>query len=399
MSTLVPLFAVKSKRELAYLSYDRADVNFVQRRLAGRYCLLPAINLDDYKARAVIDWVKLRVVFLQTTQFQWVQKAAYAVLGRTLSVDSVDEGRGRAASIFDITFQEQDLSEVRSVCKALDDEFCLNSEPTVQGIEVSIDFTPRRPSDTSRARMHAVLVRHLFVDPDQVIGVHDRPRFAHGIKPWQTKRVIAPHLQFLKGDELALSSSEQDRAPYVDATYYIGSKVAVRRWRIMDKEIDRQNRRAGTFLNLSDNEKRTRVEVTLGRAELQKLALRTLSDLHQFKFTTLQGAYFKFMLPTFQSIPRQPFSMGRAMRSWQEKAREAKFLTSGVIGLTQMDRVLERRAVEIRKDARKILRRNARIQATWKHRKAGRYGTLQAYEDLNARVEMALRKLSERMSS
>lgn len=397
MSVRIALIPIKGKGEHAYLTYSRHQLPAAQKRLAGRYSLRPDVSLDDYITRAVIDWVTLRFTLLKPTQFQWVQGVVRTVVGRNLSVTPVAPLPGGVASVFDITFQEQMVGSIFAVHSALDRRFTLNHEPAVNGIEISVDFRPRSASATDRAKMYTVLTRHFFVDPKRVLNEMARPRFTWGRAPWKTRRNIAPAHDKLLGDELVLTTSEYDRAPYVDATYYVGSDRSSRRWRIMDKVIDQQDRIRRTVVDLSDEGKRVRVEVTLDRAESSKLGLNRLTDLSSFKFTRLQGEFFKFMLPTFPESQPLPHSRAKAMQSWQERQRESKFLTSGVIGLSLMDRALERRATEVRKNARSMLRKkNGRLKP-WKHRSSGMHGTLIAYEELNKRVETALRALTTRM--
>lgn len=59
--------------QLLRLEHELFSLPNIQRRLAGRSALRPVIDLDRYRFRAVIDWIRFRVHFDRRTQAQHVQ--------------------------------------------------------------------------------------------------------------------------------------------------------------------------------------------------------------------------------------------------------------------------------------------------------------------------------------
>lgn len=210
-----------------------------------------------------------------------------------------------------------------------------------------------------------------------------RPRFTGSRGKRGTRRTLSPRPEFRL-------DTDQDTAPTIDATYYIGPKVARALWRVMDKVRDRQRPDLDFWLDLPEDQRRARLEVTLDRLELKGLGVVNLEGLLGFNFASLQKRYFQFMLPTFDTS-----HAGYADRFW-EKRRQQRFLKTGVVGLQVMDE--ERR--RLLKAARPALVRRLRAKgeplAPAPRSGIGRNGTLVSYQDLNDRVAMALRKLLER---
>ena len=225
-------------------------------------------------------------------------------------------------------------------------------------------------------------------------GPQEYPRFTWGKRrKVKTDRVIIPAKRRAHR-ERSLGSTEFDRQPYGDATYYLGKrKDGPVMWRLMDKAIDQQNRRAGTQKMLTEKERRTRIEVALKGPELRRIGIETLEDLLRFKFESLQMAYFRFFVPTFEHA-----GGGQAgqMRQWQEKQRRQKFLRAGMIGLEAMDVIQRGSQAEIRKDLRTRMNKQGRKIKPEDRRGRGQSNTYVAYKELNEAVKAALRNLRER---
>lgn len=322
----VVLSGIKDAKRKIRLPYEVQEVALVQRRVAGRFYLKPKLNLNNYRCRAVIDWIEIEVELRRSTQFRFVKSA-------------------------------------------------LNSR-----------------SADDRGRMVGVLARHIFPGRDFLTNRWDRPRFAWGRDARLTRRLlrssVTPSI-----DNLLLTSSEGDKSAPVDATFYVGRRSGPASWRVMEKILDVQNPNTGTSEELPEEKKRARLEVTLGIAELRRLKLERLSDLNKFQFSRLQGDYFRFMLPTFSL---HDLSGGSPVAVNREKERQKRFMNVGVVGLLAMDSG----RIQFRKQSRHALvqhlhARGKRVRAD-RRVGIGPAGTFIAYQELNARVMMALRKLSER---
>ena len=165
----------------------------------------------------------------------------------------------------------------------------------------------------------------------------------------------------------------------------------------MIKVMDRQNKSSNTKLDLPDEERRVRIEVTLDRTELHSIGITSLASLAAFRFQTLQGRYFQFWLPTFANVAGSSAARTALHRLRQDR-RRAKFLTTGVVGLKAMDDAYDRRHKQVQSDIRTRAARNGRQPpSTASKRKTA--STLVAYKLLTARVLMALRHLGNRIAA
>lgn len=397
MNISIPLIATKKASHLGCLNYRKVVLENTQRRLVNRYALEPEISFDDFSCSAVVDWISVRFSLCEPTQHQWLKPDVEKLVDGSVFVRAVDPKAGGASDTFDIIFQEPELDDIVAVRAAIHKKYELMLVETVQGIEISVDFTPKQPDDVLRARAYTILTRHFITETDVISNFRDRPRFAYGTDAASTSGVIAGRRWMVKANENLLMSNERDRAPYVDATYYIGARKSGRRWRIMDKVIDRQNRSKATFQPLDETSKRVRVEVTLSSSELQNLGVREIDDLRKMSFSQLQRRFFKFMLPTFSNHPEKEPSRSAAMQTWRDRQRLAKFLNTGVLGLKAMDEAAARQSKTMRRNERKSWRSHGMKLKPMKRVGIGKFGTLVAYEALNEKVETALRHLGERV--
>lgn len=371
-----------------------------QARLAGRYALEPEIDLDAFSCQAVVDWVTICFWLGRKTQFHWLQNDMEAVLGRKPFVQPLSEEPGGVADTFDVRIQEPDLRKIRAVCDQIGAKYGQEMLPFIRAMEISIDFTPRQPNDGMRAKLFTVLTRHLWANRDVISNRLNRPRFAWGTGDDETDHVLK-HLkdQPKPVNEHFLVSTERDRAPFTDATYYVGAERETVRWRIMDKVIDTQNHQAGTATLLDEADKRVRIEVTLDRPAVKALGVTYLEELGRLRFATLQGRFFTFMLPTFLDTGKVDRSINSAIKVWHDQQRIAKFQKTGVIGLKAMDDARERQTTRLRKQERGLL-----VAKGLKMKRPPRVGTQKArtflaYDELNGRVSDALRHLGSRVAA
>jgi hypothetical protein len=133
------------------------------------------------------------------------------------------------------------------------------------------------------------------------------------------------------------------------------------------------------------------LEVALGAEELRRLGVETFADLTELDFPSLQGEFFRFMVPTFVSHPAGPVA------AFLETERRTKFLTAGVVGLLAMDQALARERKGSRKALIRMVRQSGKNIKAASRTGSGLAGTMVAYADMNGRIETALRHLGERV--
>lgn len=374
----------------ASLRYRALEPSTSQARFEGRRPLYPDLDLRLFTCRAVVDWVDIAIETREPTQAVAINRWINETIDRSCNV------KARPNGAFSITFQEPNFRLVRRAIDVLKKRCGLQAEPTIVGLEVSVDFTPKCPGDVVlRRRLVGVLWRHLL--PNRLLferGV-DMPRFTWGnakgaitagIHPRREKGPPIPHLLLANGG---------DCRPYADATIYFGAKDAPWSWRVMDKILDRQNPGKGLRMELPEHEKRVRVEVTLNSNQLGGIGIRRMDHLGRFNFCSLASDHFRFVAPTFVDPDAVTGCRRKVLLGGWERERITKFLNAGVVGLEAMDRQWEilraRNRPAILKDmAARGLRLERRRTGTGKTR------TFVAFAELNKRIEVAFRKLTER---
>ena len=354
-----------------------------QARLVGRNVLIPDLDLASFRCVAVIDWLVVEVRLSRPTQFRYIQESIVEAIERKCWIEQLDA----AGMLFRIRFQEPNMTAVAAALIQLETSYKLISPPAISGMEVSVDFTPEVPSEELRRKLFGLLVRHHFPGKGVLLHKWSRPRSAWGSV--RSTRFVSPwnHRRWNEGDVPAPS----------DGTFYVGGKIIGPMWRIMDKIIDNQNIAAKTFRVLEEHERRIRIEVTFNDDELAKLGIETVGDLERFRFTTLQRAYFRFMLPTFSDLTVPVAGVARSIRRCLERERRTKFLTTGVLGLEAMDEHLAREKKRLRKALVARFKKEKRLVQPERRVGAGPTGCLLAFDELNARIETALRHLGERV--
>jgi hypothetical protein len=185
-----------------------------------------------------------------------------------------------------------------------------------------------------------------------------------------------------------------DIQPFYASTMYFGRKDhPLASWCVQDKVLDSQNPSAGTATVLTDEEKRTRIEVTFGPQGCREIGLTEFRALETFRFTKLQRRFFRFMLPTVGSA----FLRMPAVREQMMLYRRQRFFAAGVLGV----QIMEQAGEEIRQANLPNIRRlhrqaGTKMPAGRRHGKASS-GTLVAFAAMNRVVEETLRHLQERM--
>lgn len=394
----VILYRAKGKQDPVTLTYVEETLRRSQARFAGRMALAPQIDLSAYRCAAVVDWIDVEFELSRRTQYWHLNNRIEKKTGRKEFLEPLDLGEGNTASRYKLRVQEPDLELVRKVLADLKTEYGLATPPRIAGIEISVDFYPKSPSEEARARMHGVLVRHFF-PTTRVLRTHRMwPRFMPGsIKP--TDYTISRNKTDDSLDIGDRMSPHLDRIVLYGSTYYVGERDDPRAfWRIQNKVLDKQNKAAGTRDELADDEKRVRIEVTLGREGCREIGLERFTDLKALRITRLQKAFFQFMKPTFAVIsPSSVRAASTATKRKVEGYRKERFLNAGVLGL------------QIREDARGELRTREMPTIRKLHRESGTkmparmragtgsYGTMVVYEELTRKVERALAALQSKV--
>lgn len=187
-----------------------------------------------------------------------------------------------------------------------------------------------------------------------------------------------------------------DRLLPVDATLSLGAIGDPAMVKLMDKVIDRQNRKIGKVDVLPLEEQRVRIEVTLQQSELRMNSVETLPDLITF-LTRVQGGYFQFKLPTFAPIDKMAGHCLQVMTREKEARRRQRFFNAGVIGLMAMNLgYSEFQNAHRRELVRSFRRLGKRVIAP--RRGDGKLGTFVSYEPLNRKAADAFQDLRRRES-
>lgn len=395
----IPLMNKKTTELLGYLDYEFIELENKQKRLIGRKALKPVISIDDYTTRAVIDWIEIKVLLNRKTQFRWLQADIEKILNKTAFVENSLQNKNAPDDLFVVRIQEPEIETLRAALGAIKNKYGLGVDPLIIGIEISVDFYPKKQNVLERAKMVRVLTNHLLVKPDMITDHRNRPRAVWGRNKGDYERLINGNAALsVSVNRQLLIDTDWDSAPYADATFVLGDKEADARWRVMDKVIDTQNITAGTHKELAAEDKRARIEVTLNEAEVRAIGLEYFDDLKGLSFASLQGKYFRFFLPTTSGRVIHKTVWREAIAVSRDRQRLTKFRMSGGVGLKAMDDArAETQNISRRRTIKDIHNRGLKLPA--RERVAtGTAGSFVAYEEMNARVLTALNSLGKRVA-
>lgn len=394
----VTLYRAKGEKDPVNLVYVEEPLKRSQARLVNRTTLTPQIELDSFQCAAVIDWIDVEVQVVRRTQYWHLNDLVENVTGRKEYPEALDLGEGKTATRYKLRVQEPDLGVVRKVIEAIGNKYGLTTAPTVAGIEISIDFYTKKPSEAARARLHGVLIRHFFPTTRVLKANLMWPRFM----PGGIKKTDYTVSRNESDDSLDISdrmAPGMDRVPLYGSTYYVGERDDPRAfWRIQNKVLDKQNKAAGTRDELPDEKKRVRIEVTLGQEGCREIGLEQFADLEALGIARLQKGFFQFMKPTFAIIrPSAVRPASTEVKRKVEELRRERFLNAGVLGLQiREDARVELRALEM-PTIRKLHRRYGTKMPFRARAGSGAYGTMVAYEELTRMVERALAGLQRKV--
>ena len=107
------------------------------------------------------------------------------------------------------------------------------------------------------------------------------------------------------------STFEPNPAIRLDQTFYAGAQSADARVRLMVKTSDRKRPGSSERLELTADQHRARIEVTLKGAALAEAEFSTLHTLRPEAFRSLRRRYFDFRLPVFDAEGVAAFGLER----------------------------------------------------------------------------------------
>jgi len=387
----ITLKAVKSPQVVS-LAYTEQRIEKKQKRFENRVLLQPHIDLKAYTCRAVVDWVDIRFRTVRYTQWKWIKHHIDKAMGQKTYVSKGtldDDGKYRD---FVVRIQEPVTRELLLTEKAVKAMWDLRQPAEVVGLEVSVDFKPRKPSEEALARMFGVLVRSHLPSRDIIDDPFDRPRFAWDRGDDATAYVLGYDKRHPERTDAFLLDPAKDKPAAIDSTYYAGAEGSRCAWRTMIKLLDKQNIGTGTREVLPEDKKRVRIEVTIDEHELDEMGIRTIEDLAGFRFQRFHGRYFKFVLPTFPDLALRPKDRMTLPLEQLRQKRLQRFLNAGVVGLEAWDEAWRRKKKQTRKDTLK-----SGIPLAPTSIMAGDSSSLLDYNELTRKVIQALRHIDDRM--
>jgi hypothetical protein len=320
------------------LDFSLSPTKNPQSRFNGRLGAVPALDLSAYRVRACIDWVQIEITTTQTTQGVHISRWLNSILGNQPYVTDLNGKVRSTGRGFLVRVQNPELTKIREGLRDLHSRCGLVGPVKIDGIEVSIDFFSNDGTDQKRWQMVGALGRLILPAPDSLNEGMDRGRYVYSVDG-MTKTVKIINLQKLgrivNGVVVPFELDVQNhKSPTADSTVYFGEKNSDVMISIQNKITDRRDPSKNTVVNLDQNHKRARIEVTLRSAALTGLGLRFIDDLGGFDFGKLRSDIFRFWLPTFESGLAEP------------DPRIAVFEKSGMYGLERYDIAYEERFPE-----------------------------------------------------
>ena len=232
------------------------------------------VTAREFKVRACVDWVKLRVQLARASEGGKLRTRLHSMFGVSHAAP-LYKGAGNAATEFELTVQApKSMLALVALRAFLEQEYGLRSGPTITGIEIAIDWS-HRTNDLRSLHAQTLQLMHSVMPP-----VSNNPRMSKHSR--DNDCYLLPHRRGLE----------------IDKTLYIGNDGDDLFWRAYFKctddiwEGDHQEREAR---KLDPKDYRARIEVRIKGEKLLALGLSSLADLKGYKFERLQGArLFRF---------------------------------------------------------------------------------------------------------
>lgn len=392
---IIPLHYSHDPTPASHLRFLDEAVIARQSRFRNRRVLRPAIELDSYRCRAVIDFVEVEIHTIRPTGVTAVRNwVVDGVKSESVFCRNLD-GTKNSAKVFSARIQEPTSKMLSKVERAIEHNRAGLAQPaSIRTIEVSVDIYARSGKQEDRARMVGLLHR-TYLPVMDTWTTRATPRFVVG-DPSATTHLIK-HLPKDQG----VYPEQVPPGPPLESTMYFGERYGSWMVSVQNKVGDQRN--AGTMRVLAEREKRARIEVTLGGPELRKLGLISLSGLSRFRFAKLQGRFFHFALPTFLDKPVLP--QHTAVAAEVNRTDRECFCHGGVVCLERWRRLKEQ---WLSTKPKKPIRTHSHLQQLRQNVRAlgkgisdrragnGRCGTSISYRELNEMVSSALRDLDRR---
>jgi len=242
---------------------------------------------SEYKAEAVIDWIKIIITTSKVTQFQHLQSKLRRILdlpddAADIYIEPIDAGAGSTSNRFEITFHDQVANSWHALTRTLSqlaERFSFSKQPEVSAIEIALDFYCRDTNNTGLTDLTQRLQTSLA-------GIATRGNNPRQYDFWNKRNV------FLTAESL------------IDPTMNLrtGDKQDLISWQVYRKTTDKNG------LSLDSSQHRARAEFTLKGALLAKYAGHenttfTLADLGNFDFVKLAGLlHFRRLKPTLEIV-------------------------------------------------------------------------------------------------
>jgi hypothetical protein len=226
--------------------------------------------LQNFRRKACVDWLDVRLCTSRPTQFQHVQIALEAAGAGKLHVSAIDAGPGGVADTFVVRVTDRLANNHAALSTALAkfaERYPFAHEPEIAAIEVACDFSHTGEPTERETATHAMTYRL------------QSSLLADGSKPRQfDPQVWANRFMDVHGARLDPLQN-----------YREGNKRDDVAWQCYWKRTDNKQ-------PLPPNEWRARVEVTLQGDALRSTGLFKLADLDGYKFTNL-ARFFRFRTP------------------------------------------------------------------------------------------------------
>jgi len=301
--------------------------------LVDRLVFRPALDLAAMvRVEALIDRIAVTVSTKRKTSYGDLKRAistagvnvyvADRTIDRTLKsyhaclpkVDMIQP----TGKHFALTVQEPTPSNLRAVLDTIKDLAGIEGDVRPVLLELAVDFRPHpslAPGDALLAREQIVglVQRHHWSAGDGFdVPEGSKPRYVDARQVYLEDGEKKTRRLFSHGGDISsdrdlheenvrqrLLSPDPGNVLYLDATIYRGNEVGKRRINNQHKIGDKRNSAKNTFINLPDEQRRARIEITLTSFEaLEQAGLRTVDDLNGYNFRTLRRDFLVLRLPT-----------------------------------------------------------------------------------------------------
>lgn len=369
--------------------YNLKETSKSQKRFEGMCELHPGIDLSKYECVSVIDFLKVVVKTDDPIDAKNLLKKlrSFGVAIQYIDNPLIGSNLGFMAQRFIAQINEPTPEKIMSVLSAIKAMPGVHCDGEIEVMEVSVDIYPRDRRDrAARLMMSDLLKRHIRPEEKLWRYKFGWPRWVGGAR--KASFIIGKYLSEKLFANLIRETSRHS-APAVDGTLYFGPRdngpVMLR---VMDKVIDKQNRRRGTRKTLPVEECRSRTEVELRKEALKELGVERCEDLFGFDFQKIRKHLFQFALPLFPLQGQGP--LGEAVAAAKRKIQLGIFMRSGVLGLS----LHQREVLECKNRLRLKRLKNDGVLIPPIRTGLGSAGQCMAFSEMNRMFDGGLRKLN-----